>query len=421
MKHLSIGLIFIFLLLTGCSMNLPKNKRELIQLNSNLVLNEIHLSKILDRLNKLETNPAADTVPLRILHLGDSHVQMGHFSNAIRSGMQEEFGGSELGMFFPYKLCGGYNPAGIDISTNSEWKCATNSKPDSTIAVGITGATAQTIDSISNITFAFKGRTKIKTVQIYHENLRNEYIISCEGAEIQTVLSSNYTELTTITLAEKASELEVKIVKTGDKPTHFSIYGVSMNQLKSKGIDYLSFGVSGNQYQFYAELNALQKAQVKDLNPELIIISLGSNDAYRKGIDSTEYQQQMNDFLTSLHQVVPNATFILTFPPDTKYNNERPDSENIVLNSIRATSEKMKIAAWDFHTLMGGFNSNPAWQKLDLANKDGLHLTDEGYQIEGALFNLALAKALKSKYPASTWLEKAEATYQNQISKVKIF
>jgi hypothetical protein len=420
MKYPFLGLTFIFLLLVGCSINTPKNKPELIQMNTNLVSNENQLASLLQKLNDLQ-NKKENMLPVRILQIGDSHVQMGHFSNAIREGMQKEFGGSELGYFFPYILSGGYNPAGISVSTDSNWKSATNSKPDSTLQVGVTGATVQTIDSISNINFAFKGRAKIKTVSIYHQNLRNQFSIRCDGAEINTIVSSNYTEFTTITLPEEASEIKVEIIKLNVGKGNLSLYGVSMNQLKSEGIDFYAFGVSGNQYQFFTTLSPLFKAQVKDLYPDLIIISLGSNDAYRKDIDSVQYKRTMTHLIASLREISPKSAFLITSPPDTKYKNERPNSENTVLNSIRHTTKIMNISEWDFHSIMGGIESNPAWQKLDLANKDGLHLTNEGYQIEGALFNIALAKALKNKYPTNSWLEKTVETYQNQVSKVKGF
>lgn len=419
MKYPYLGLTFIFLLLVGCSINAPKHKPELIQMSSNVISNEAQLSAFLEQLNALKNNK--DTAPLRILHIGDSHVQMGHFSNTIRQGLQTEFGGSELGFFFPYKLCGGFNPTDIDVSTNSNWKCATNSKPDSTLIVGITGATAQTIDSISNINFAFKGRAKLKTVQIYHQNLRDEFIIRNEGADIHTIVSSNYTELTTITLPEEASEIAVEIVNIGADSNHFSIYGVSMNQLKSSGIDYHAFGVSGNQYQFFAKLSPVFEAQLKDLQPNLILISLGSNDAYRRNIDSVAYQKLVNHFVKSIRQLAPNAACILTSPLDTKYKNERPASENIILSGIRQAVKINQVSEWDFHSLMGGFESNQKWQALNLANSDGLHLTDEGYKIEGLLFNIALAKALKNKYPENNWLEKTEETYQKELSKIKGF
>lgn len=421
MKYPFIGLTFIFLMVAGCSMNSPKNKPELIQMNTNLVSNEDQLATILARLNDLE-NKKENVLPVRILQIGDSHVQMGHFSNAVREGLQEQFGGSELGFFFPYILSGGYNPAGISISTDSKWKSATNSKPDSTIQVGITGATAQTIDSISYINFAFKGRAKIKTVTIYHQALENQFEIRCDGAAISTVdNNNNQTEFTTITLPEEDSEIKVEIVKLNPGEHNLSIYGVSMNQLRSEGIDYHAFGVSGNQYQFFAKLSPLFKAQVKDLLPDLIIISLGSNDAYRKDIDSTEYQRTMVHLIATLREISPTTAFLITSPPDTKYKNERPDSENTVLNSIRHTTKIMNISEWDFHSIMGGIESNPFWQKIDLANKDGLHLTNEGYQIEGALLNIALAKALKNKYPSSNWLEKTQQTYEKLVLKVKLF
>ncbi len=421
MKRFGTGLILFSLLFTGCGMNLPKNKRVFIEMNSNVISNELYLSTILDRLNQLENQSNLDTDPLCILHLGDSHVQMGHFTNAIRNGMQAEFGGSELGIFFPYALCDGYNPAEIDIRSNATWKCATNSRPDSSIQVGITGATAQTTDSISQIQFAFKGNKKLKTVSVYHQNLANQFEIRCEGALIQTHSNGRQTAFTIIALAEEAAEIQIEIIKLTADDKHFSLYGVSMNQLPSEGIDYHAFGVSGNQYPFYADLSPLFEAQLRDLNPDLIILSLGSNDAYRKGIDSIHYQQLITAFITTIQGIAPKISLIITSPPDTKYKNQRPASENIILNSIRQASQLTQISTWDFHTLMGGFESNPQWQKMNLANKDGLHLTDEGYQLEGKLFNIALAKALKNKYPSSTWLEKSEKEYQNQILKAKLF
>ncbi len=421
MKQLGVGLIFCVSLLAGCSMNRPINHRELVHMKSNTLSNEAYLADFLDKLYALETNGEHEMLQLRVLHIGDSHIQMGYLSNSIREGMQAEFGGSELGYFFPYKLTGGYNPAGISLSTNSEWKSATNSKPDSTIVVGITGATAVTVDSISNIDFAFKGREKIKTVSIYHQPLGNKFEIRCEGAQIVTSETENNTAYTAITLPAEESEMKVEIVKVKAGDHHLSIYGVSMNQLITKGIDYNTFGVSGNQYQFFKEINPLFKAQLKDFQPDLMIISLGSNDAYRKDLDSLEYQEMVVQFVKTLREISPKTDFILTSPPDTKYKNERPSSENTILNSIRQASILMHTAEWDFNTIMGGKESNPKWQKMNLANKDGLHLTEGGYEVQGALFNVALAKALKNKYPKSAWLTKTKEEYQNEILKVRGF
>ena len=419
MKYHGVRLIIFILLLTGCSMNLPKNKRSLVQMNSNVVLNEDNLAVFLDKLYALKSNQKTDTLPLKILHIGDSHVLMGHFSNAVREGLQEEFGGSELGFFFPYILSGGYNPAGINIRTDSKWKFATNSKPDSTIQVGVTGATAQTIDSISSMIFAFKGRAKIKTVTIYHQPLDHQFEIRCDGAAISTIdNNNNQTAFTTITIPEEDSEIKVEIVKLNPGEHHLSIYGVSMNQLKSEGIDYHAFGVSGNQYQYFKNLNPIFKSQLIDFKPDLMIISLGSNDAYRKGIDSSEYLALIVGLIESIREIAPQTAFILTSPPDTKYKDESPVSENTVLNSIREACKITQSSQWDFHTLMGGTGSNQIWQKLNLATDDGLHLSNQGYQIEGALFNIALAKALKQKHPESTWLEKSTETYNMQVLKV---
>lgn len=420
MKNMYLGLTFIFMLLASCSINSPKKKRELIQMDRNLISNEQQLASILDRLYDLEKKKE-NTAPIRILHIGDSHVQMGHFSNAIREGLQAEFGGNELGFFFPNILSGGYNPAGINIQSKSNWKCATNSKPDSTIQVGVTGASAQTVDSISTIQFAFKGLSKIKTVTIYHQKLDSLFQIRCDGAVIQTIDNKQITAYTTITLPEEASEINVEIVKLTATENQLSIYGVSMNQLKTEGIDYHAFGVSGNQYQFFATLSPLFKAQVEDLQADLIIFSIGSNDAYRKDIDSVAYQKTINQLISEIRKLVPKTRFLITFPPDTKYDNKRPDSEKIVLNCIQQASKSMKVSAWDFHSVMGGFDSNANWQELNLASKDGLHLSTEGYRIEGALFNIALAKALKNKYPKSKWFAKTAETYEKSISKIKLF
>lgn len=399
------------LLFFQCSMNLPKKPKAktsaLANLQTDQLLHAERIEMFLMKLHQLQASKGDSS--LRILHIGDSHIQMGYFSGEIRNTLQQQFGGQGIGIFFPNSLCSGFNPLGLDISSPSTWQCEKITSAEPIMPLGITGMGMKTDDAVSTINVSFKGRKeKVRTFTVFHANLDQTHEISCENADIVT---QKFSETSSMTVVTMHTEVETAVLqfksKSGNKES-LMIYGLSVNSPANHGIDYNTFGVSGGQYKYFTKNTPLLSEHVAAFKPDLMIISLGSNDSYDKNLTMEGYKTMLRDFIIKLRKASPKTEFILTTPPDTKYKDSKPVSGHIVQQSILEIGAQANCAVWDFYSVMGGYGSVKKWRKENLGNKDGLHLTSEGYYLQGQLFNLALARALEQKYPGSGWVGKAE-------------
>jgi lysophospholipase L1-like esterase len=116
----------------------------------------------------------------------------------------------------------------------------------------------------------------------------------------------------------------------------------------------------------------------------------------------------LTKLIQSLQRVSPKTEFILTTPPDTEFNKNKPVSREIVIQGILNVGKSTNCAVWNFNEAMGGENTFKKWQKMKLANKDGLHFNPEGYYLQGQLFNVALAKVMEKQFPGNGWLPETE-------------
>lgn len=68
---------------------------------SNRILNDKAISKSLQILDAIE---GKQFKKLRIVHIGDSHIQADIMTNYMRQNLQNKFGNAGLGFAFPYKM-----------------------------------------------------------------------------------------------------------------------------------------------------------------------------------------------------------------------------------------------------------------------------------------------------------------------------
>ena len=393
----------------------PFKSRLGVQVEKSLIINAEFISNFLSKIHALKVTPKDSVVS--ILHLGDSHTQMGYFPGEVRNALQARFGGKGIGLFFPNSLCSGYNPIGMDISSKTTWECDKVLNLTSNIPLGIVGFAMRSSDSVCELNIAFKNKkTLVEEFVVFHENLGENIEVLCDVGSVLTTSFSKNSAMTKVKMSKQA--VAAKIVfrrKSGSKP--FVLYALSVNSEISKGINYNTFGVSGGQYKFLASNAPLLTEQMAAFKPDLVIISLGTNDAYVKDLTLDGYHLMLTKFIQELQAVSPQSEFVLTTPPDTEYNKNKPVSRQIVLQSILNVGKLMHCAVWNFNEVMGGENSYKKWQKQKLASKDGLHFNPEGYYLQGQLFNLALARALETKFPANGWLPETEKVVSTTLKK----
>ena len=282
-----------------------------IRYDFNKIENREHLNLFYNKLNKKQE-------AIKILHLGDSHVMMGHFTNEIRRILDSALGIISYGWAFPNQI-GKYNT----LYTNSKLNTGKRS---------------------------------------FYNNLYKEGLY--------------------------------QNVKKTDTSSLFNLLGIYLgNEDLSKGVVYNSLGVGGSNLNSIVNNNSLLIGDIIMYQPDLIILSFGSNDAYYKAFDEKEYKNKIESFIKTISVSQPNVSFLITSPPDSRAKNRIPINLSKIQEVFKQVALKYNnVAYWDLRTIMGGDKSILQWLKPKLASFDKLHYTKEGYILQANLLMNAMLK-----------------------------
>jgi hypothetical protein len=143
---------------------------------------------------------------------------------------------------------------------------------------------------------------------------------------------------------------------------------------------------------------------LKELNPDLMIISLGTNEAYNtKDFDSIKFEAIVDSFLVLTKLNNENVSILLASPPSigqvtvTRNKKKRKvyqytENKNIpiICEILQRQALKHKCAYWNFYEVMGGYNSINKWYAKGMTDKRRIHFSKKGYLIQGNLLKNAL-------------------------------
>lgn len=126
-----------------------------IKLAENQISNLSGLKHFYHQLGELE---AGRIHQVRILHVGDSHIQADFWSGWMRALLQRRFGQAGRGLIFPYKQAGSHNPLDLVTQSNTAWLGRWRTYHDDDIDTGISGMVIQTNQPNFELIFSQKNR-----------------------------------------------------------------------------------------------------------------------------------------------------------------------------------------------------------------------------------------------------------------------
>lgn len=332
-----------------------------------------------------------------VLHLGDSHIQAGFFSNEVRVQFQRHFflGNGGRGMVFPYKMARTNGPINYGIDYRGSWDDCKLSAQRTGCRTGIAGYAAETRDTNSLITVYVNHKAHnpdytTSRVKVFHETGPQTLTPYLKDASvIEVIEDSHYTEFV---MLNDTDVVTLALRQDSISQQSFRFYGISLEN-EDPGVVYHSFGVNGADIPDWLACPLLEE-HLAALQPTLIIISLGTNDAYMKYFNKEEYLASYTALMARLRKGAPNASIILTTPGDNYRYRQYFNSNNIAAREVVfELAEAENLSVWDFFTVMGGPNSVYEWYKNGLASSDKLHLTQRGYQLKGKLLFEAIMRA----------------------------
>lgn len=318
-----------------------------------------------------------------VYQIGDSHIQSGYFSGTARSALQKYYGNAGRGLIFPLRAAKTNQPDDYRISLSGSYQRI--DKPRSLSGFSLALSSVNQMNIKTNNFFNIDSR--FDQVQLFADSLAvlepQENVWSRrQGIEDHGAYSSHqlrlpdYSNTCDLTLGEG----------------FHTLHGISLERSEG-GLLYHSMGVNGAGFYNLAGQDELF-TQIAMLQPDLIIVSLGTNDAqghYRAEVA----RANIKSFMEKLEAANPETAILFTLPPDS-YKKGKANADLARLEKeITDYAKENGHAWWNLSEVMGGKGSVVKWQHNAMAAKDLLHYTPKGYMLQGYLMYQAIIKSYK--------------------------
>lgn len=352
-------------------------------------------------LDSIRTTPT-DTLPtdgprrVNIIQFGDSHIQGGVIPDIIMRHLHARFGNAGRGMVVPHKLSGSNEPRDYAIRAVpgkcGEWASARVVNAKCALPIGISGVSVQssaaenrlllyTLPAEDGLDYSFN------KVRVFH----GKYAPIIEANDsLSAGLSAPdiiYDFNTDIDLVACVDSLELHTHADG-KFSKGPVYGFSLENGRD-GVLYHAMGVNSACYLHWGKQEEIVR-QSAALDPDLILLSMGSNEASGANFNDDVFYREIDRFVTPLRETNPAASILLTAPAQAfRKGRPNPNFAN-VSRVLKKYAQDKGVAFIDVYTATGGEGSAQHWAEHNLMGRDKIHYTTEGYRIQGLLIYNAL-------------------------------
>lgn len=433
--------------------------RDLLNLDQLRVQNPGHLAGFFRKLDAVR-EAVADRQVVRIVHIGDSHVQADYLPGVLRRLFWRDFGEAGRGLVFPYVLAGTHGPLDYAWTGTTDWTARRRTFQRGGPAIGVSGMGLRGNTTKVDLQFTYDAKHSpmlFDQVTIVTDEATDWFVrvdepveppLVSSGWQYHTVQSgetlyglarkyqctvsdlkhwnrlsghqifvgrslrvgrqmvrsgsgipmpspnSRLPFLRKQNLPEPAEEL----LLLGQNPAGPSLYGIILENMRRSGVLYHMVGVNGTTYYHYHRSEAFWE-QLPVLGPDLVILTLGTNEALQSAFRPAEIQREVSGFLERLKATCPNTSILLMTNPDAGNRRgeklKRPgEMQEILFTSAREAG----IAIFDWYAIMGGTGSVYRWRKEELAYRDLVHFTKKGYTFQGYLLYRALMIAYANRH-----------------------
>ena len=269
---------------------------------------------------------------LHVFHIGGSHIQADMYSNKLRSYFQNmsTTAKGQRGFIYPFKIAGTNNPSNYYVSYTGKWKGYRCSKSDS-IAWGLSGISASFHDSLAtiNIKANYRNYTEephaFNRVRVFYDEWTDDYEVELEDYSVlSNVFVNTIGHFVEFQLNQSLKEIGIKVRKRiSSDSSEFVLMGLELMN-DHQGIEYTSIGVNGASFESY-EKCAYFYPQMKLYNPDLFIISIGTNDTYTTDFDAEKYKERYRSMIDHILDINPDCAILLTVPNDSYYKRSYAD------------------------------------------------------------------------------------------------
>ena len=369
----------------------------------------------------------AATAPVSIVHIGDSHIQADINTATTRELLQYDFGNAGRGIISPLKMSGTNQPSDYTFNSKDNWSHVRLMSRNWDRPMGFTGASVHPLLQRSSITVGTKSTddyNPFTSVTLFHGGKMTIDSVVGEGGRKVNFRAIPSRDYTTILMASQETQVTVYFSSTGD----LTLYGASLSGNKP-GLFYHAIGNNGATYATYNKIGNVGTG-IAALSPNLVIVSLGTNEAFGS-ISPETFYNTIDRLVRNIRAANPDAQVLLVTPMECQRSVSRTVSKKVATggkkrrngkrsrrrtktvkstvrsyqrntniaplrNEILRYGRDNNIAVLDWYEVAGGAGASDTWVANNLFAKDRVHHSYKGYHLQGRLLYDALIDALKN-------------------------
>lgn len=362
--------------------------------------------------------------PLSIINIGDSHIQANMGTGVTRELLQYKYGNAGRGIIAPLRMSGTNQPYDYTFSSSLPYTAVKLMKAPWKRTMGFTGTSISPSTSLSNITVGTRTEedyNPFNSITLFH---RGKMVISGVTDEMGNKVSFTQhpsRDFTLLKLATPQTRVTINYENLGD----LTIFGANLSGGRP-GVFYHSIGNNGATYDTYNRIGDIGTS-IKPLNPNLVILSLGTNEAFGQ-LDTARLRNNIDKLVKDIREANPTAEIMLVTPMECYRSSTKTVTKKIPVKSQKKKGKKRRVTryktvttkvrssgvnsnirpirdaivaygaengipVYDFWEVAGGSGAASTWIKNGLFSPDRVHHSAKGYRLEGRLMYDALVKA----------------------------
>ncbi len=261
---------------------------------------------------------------INVVHVGGSHIQADMWSDRMRQRLQTFYPGNRgsRGLIFPFRMAKTNNPANYKAEFTGSWTGCRCVQRDRGCTFGLTGINVTTQDTLTTIHLYFRGENSgsysFDRVRVFHDLGPDSYTIKVANDSVIYTQETNEAEgYTRFQMGEFLTELRLEIRKTDSLQNHFTLYGIALES-EDPGFIYHAIGVNGAATVSYKRCQ-LWEQHLRAIQPDLVIFSIGINDANGPNFDAGYYERNYDELVRRVYAANPEAAILFTTNNDSYY------------------------------------------------------------------------------------------------------
>ena len=349
----------------------------------------------------------------QVVQIGDSHIQPDIMTAQVRNSMQDKWGNGGRGLIPAFNLAKTNEPRDYVLKSSTAVDDYSRLMGRNwTTDMGLTGVAVRFDTAYTELFIRAKSSgDEFTRVTLLHAPKGGYETAKVGGKVFFARELSPWAQQFKLEAATDTVRMGV--------PCGSDFYGAILANDR-RGVMVHSIGNNGATYRTYCKVSDFGQ-QMQVLQPQLVIISLGTNEAAGNPDGMESYITRL---IADIRKHNPKAKFLLTTPMEFEMRKSHKVAQQVrvgkrkkaryktvykTVSSYAVTDNAQrvrqlildygrqhKIATWDLYAVAGGRGACSKWVAAGLMNPgDHLHQLPAGYELQGRLLARALMQVLQ--------------------------